>query len=397
MEKTLNNVNDIGSQLINYLESLESIDNRYSNIECVNATGKEKKGFFSFIFKAFDVLEEEYVAIKFFDPNHISDQYRLASFDRESEILKSLESHKRCLQLKQAKSIHLWLVNVVGDKTINLPIPYFITEWLENDIEKFSYEQEKIEALAKLETFRDIVLAVNALHIKDVSHRDLKFDNFRLKNIAGEELVVAIDFGTSAHIDSYHITNSYKDFYPGALQYTSLEAQCGFAGDRELSFKNDIYALGCILFEMFNVEMYFFNVTKNSSFRMLIVAMRAQMSSVHGQDSNVQKEAWQAGLKPFEKSILPPTILQDGNSVPHSIKGIIEKLHAKLVKLNCFERSFDVDEVLRHVDTCIKIINNDFRQKRIIEKRRLVRENKITKLKSKEERLLNYRKIEVVK
>ena len=386
-------MSDTGSQFVKDIEELESLNSRYENLKCVNLNGSSKKGVFSYIFKAFDTHLNEHVAIKFFDPEKTNDTYRLRSFERESEILKRLVEVSRCLQLVEGHNIHIWIIkSPSGDLSIG--IPFFVTEWLESDIERFTYEQERIEAIAKIRVFKDIVLAVSALHRKEVSHRDLKLDNFRLKGDGVADYVVAIDLGTAVHLESQSILNSYDSFFAGHGAYSSLEALCGFAGDRELAFKNDIYALGCILFEMFNVDQYFKVVAPSIKLETTVVAMRAEMTAMKGLSIEKQKQGWEKRMRLFSRRIVPPTILQDGNTIPACLGQMLSDLHSQLVAWSCFERKVTMKSILNTLNTCERVLTNEKRQKSLLEQRKKVRERKIAKAKAKEEMALRSKYVE---
>ena len=92
--------------LIQKLEALPLLDARYSNLRCVNfnsSTGA-KRGCFSLVFKADDVVDGKSVALKFFDidPENLKRTYRRDSFAREHELLQKLLNEDRCLQLSSS-------------------------------------------------------------------------------------------------------------------------------------------------------------------------------------------------------------------------------------------------------------------------------------------------------
>jgi serine/threonine protein kinase len=148
--------------LIKTLEALPLLDGRFANLKAVNCdiTTGEKRGFFSIVFSANDVLEGKRVALKFFDldPSAISDVYRRTAFERESKILQSLLTAERCLQLVKSESNYL--LNFPGG--LSLPCSYFAVEWLDEDIDEYFLGKSPISPANKLKLFIDIVLAVEA-------------------------------------------------------------------------------------------------------------------------------------------------------------------------------------------------------------------------------------------
>lgn len=194
------------ANLIRTLQGLTTLDGRYTQITCVNinaATG-ESRGVLSLVFKAFDQVDQRYVALKFYDidPNKLFDQYRVDAFRREHAILQTLLNTRRCLQLASSYSIYLLKVPQAGGASYEIPCPYFAVEWVEHEIDDYFEQQDSREAVHKLKLFNDIVLAVEALHRHDVHHRDLKKDNLRAHDNSVVRTVVAIDLGTAARSES---------------------------------------------------------------------------------------------------------------------------------------------------------------------------------------------------
>ena len=181
--------------LVTTLESLPLLDGRYANMRLVNWSAVSgKRGFFSLVFRADDVVEGRVVALKFFDPAQAMDRYRLSAFFRECEILQSLMNAERCLQLE--KSITDYDLVVPGSGGITIACQYFAVQWLEADIDDYFFGKNA-DPLDKLKLFNEIVLAVEALHRHEVFHRDIKIDNLRARREALKRMVVAIDLGTA--------------------------------------------------------------------------------------------------------------------------------------------------------------------------------------------------------
>ncbi|KAK3766064.1 hypothetical protein RRG08_002301 [Elysia crispata] len=88
--------------------------------------------------------------------------------------------------------------------------------------------------------FQQIVAAIRHIHSHNVLHRDLKTDNIFLTK---EGVVKVGDFGISKMLGS---TNIGAQTVLGTPYYISPEMCEG----KQYSFKSDIWALGCILYEM---------------------------------------------------------------------------------------------------------------------------------------------------
>ena len=245
--------------LIEQFEAVDSIDSRFENIRCISPspTG-EKKGCFSIILCADDIAEGKRAAIKLMDPNYLGEAYRLAGFDREPQILNRLKNKHRCLQLLYGPKSFDWHVQLPGGGDGSHSINYFITEWIDEDVETYFLEQQSHDALVKLKIFRSVVLAVDAIHSEDVSHRDIKYDNFRAYIDGKDLIIVLIDFGTAAHFENPLVTdlNEYPMCTVGARAFSAPEAFVGFASCRKVGKLTDIYALGGLLYQLFNRELF---------------------------------------------------------------------------------------------------------------------------------------------
>lgn len=246
--------------LIATLEALPLFDGRFSSLKVVNCdlAKDERRGCFSIVFRAIDTLDGKPVALKFFDldPAIAADAYRRLAFNREHGLLQSLLTRERCLQLVKSLSSYQLTIPASGGITFTIPCSYFAIEWLDEQIDEYFLDRKPFTAIERLRLFRDVVLAVEALHREEVFHRDIKPDNLRSLTKALKRVVVAIDLGCAARLDSSAVAVAYGHSV-GAPAYTSPEATCGLAGNRLVAPQTDHYALGCLLFEMFKKDVCF--------------------------------------------------------------------------------------------------------------------------------------------
>ncbi|ESO84091.1 hypothetical protein LOTGIDRAFT_108248 [Lottia gigantea] len=108
-------------------------------------------------------------------------------------------------------------------------------------LKQFLYQQEHLHLDEKvvLEMFQQIVAAIRYIHEHKILHRDLKTDNIFLTK---EGIIKVGDFGISKMMSSVQGANTVL----GTPYYISPEMCEG----KPYSFKSDIWALGCILYEM---------------------------------------------------------------------------------------------------------------------------------------------------
>jgi len=348
--------------LIDKLLSLEALADRYTNIECIDDI--HNRGAFSLVFKAWDTFEEKKVAIKFFSPERMSDPYRLECFRNEPAILKNLINKKRCLQL--IEDIQEYTVNVNEEPHFEVTFYYFSMEWIDEKLDFYFEAQQDYDTVTKLRIFRNILLAVNALHRLEISHRDLKPDNLREYTEHLKQIIVAIDLGTSALYSSQPKIQSYPH-QVGHRHYSSPESMCGLAGDRKIAFYTDFWALGCMLFELFSPN-YFYNELIKGFFNQACSALAMKVS--HATTIEELRIAYEKNVLEYKNVTIVPDFYSYGVSIP---KSILDRLNNSLIMLTAFnykDRTIDLDSVRRLIDNCITILCNENFQRRILEEKK---------------------------
>lgn len=165
----------------------------------------------------------------------------------------------------------------------------------------------------------------------------------------------------------------HSENYPrtvGALGFAAPEAYCGLRSCRDIGHLTDIYALGALLYQMFNSHI-FYDALSETTWHVCNY-MTLELSKV---TSDAQKlKIWRSELKKFHKCVYPPDIYSRGHCIPAAIIQPLSTLHKKMTMFDFDSRIQDLESVLRHIDICINILENN----RLEEKRRLRRENKKT-------------------
>lgn len=105
----------------------------------------------------------------------------------------------------------------------------------------------KMEAI--IEIVRQILMALREAHALNIVHRDLKPENIILsyRRTSDEQIVKVLDFGIAKLLQSESMERTATGLLFGTPAYMSPE-QC--RGEAEVTAATDIYALGCIIFEM---------------------------------------------------------------------------------------------------------------------------------------------------
>jgi serine/threonine protein kinase len=377
--------------LVTHLQGIAELDGRFTGITLVSydTVADKKEGMLSLVFRALDKVEGKPVALKFYDldPRFAGDLYRLECFARESDIVNGLVGVERCVQMVKPLTPYNFTVPVAGSGAIaTLPCQYFALEWLDDRIDHYFLDQDKYQAVEKLLLFNEILLAVEALHRHGIFHRDLKADNLRASTINGKRFVVAIDLGTAARFSSSKLPSpAYPIGAVGAPAFASPESLCGLASSRVLAPLCDVYALGCLLFQLFHFDLYAKAVRQvNPDLDVRLFAM-ASMLPVGGTDG-ARVAAWQRGLANFSVGVNPVAIDTPGSSAPPGVVPLLGALLAGLTHID-FRQRPSLETARRKVWTAITVLRNEHLYQRKLKERRELRRRRLQKLAEKQQRL----------
>lgn len=383
-----NSLTENQKSLIEQVQQASTLADRYSHLECINASEGYRKGVISLVFKAHDDLEGVDVAVKFMDPERLGDRYRLEAFEREPEILSKISANKRCLTLIDKCQNFEWQLDLgAGDANRSLNLQYFVTEWLDDDVESFFERQHEISAKEKLLVYREILLAIHAIHSADIAHRDLKPDNFRAYITEKNRVVVAIDFGTSAHVETRSLNGDYH-LPVGAPAYSPPEALVGFAGDRLVGGAADMYSLGAMLYELFNRELFAKAIVRTPNLESILLLLQVKLESAKNHSERLH--IWDAEMKPFRHALLPPEIDRAGHSIPPSIIVSLRRLHRDMTMFDFRDRTCDFHVLIKNVDSMIRNLENQRLSALVLQRKRERRTKRAEKINARQERLNRY-------
>ena len=208
------------------------------------------QGGMSDIYRAFDLVNRRDVAIKIPDQSIIGDPAQYERFQRELEVINTLN--------------HPAILKGLGSGKYNR-IPYLVTEFVDGrSLRTMIDEDAPIPSEDAILLIRKIAEGMAYCHANNVIHRDLKPENIL---ITTEGRPVIMDFGLALTIGSHRVTYSNLSATMGTPDYMAPEQIEGQRGDQ----RTDVYALGTILYEMLSGKTPFTGDTN-----MVIMAQHLQ-------------------------------------------------------------------------------------------------------------------------
>ena len=200
------------------------------------------------VYRARDLKLGREVAIKILPRVFTEDPDRLARFEREARVLASL-NHPNIATIhgvEDSDGVKALVLELVPGETL---------------ADRIARARRKGLALAEaLSLARQIADALDAAHEKGIVHRDLKPENIK---ITPEGLIKVLDFGLAklhpvADLDgsaaaTVTAVGTIDGVILGTAPYMSPEQARGLAVDK----RTDIWAFGCVLYEMLTGQVAF--------------------------------------------------------------------------------------------------------------------------------------------
>ena len=189
-------------------------------------TGKLGEGGMGVVYKAEDTKLERTVALKFLAPHLLQDEEARKRFHREAKAAAGLSHPNICTVYEISE----------GDGQTFLVMEFIEGESLDAKIERGPLSLKEALGFA-----RQVADGLGAAHAKGVVHRDIKPGNLL---VTPEGRVKILDFGLALLTEGSKLTK--LDTTVGTVAYMSPEQAQG----AEVDHRTDIWALGCVTYEM---------------------------------------------------------------------------------------------------------------------------------------------------
>jgi eukaryotic-like serine/threonine-protein kinase len=206
------------------------------------------RGGMGFVFEGRHVAVGRRVAVKILRPEAARSAEAVARFHREARAAASI-GHKRIVEVLDFGH---------GDDGA-----YLVMELLEGeDLSAIVRSRGALPVARAVGIARQVADGLRAAHAQGIVHRDLKSGNVFVSQRDGRDSVKILDFGVSKVLALDELDGEGPSTHQGALlgtPHTMAPEQC--TDGRSVDHRADLYALGCILFEMLTGELPFTGAT----------------------------------------------------------------------------------------------------------------------------------------
>ena len=278
---------------ISYLKKNTIINERYKIIKQIGHGG------FGIVYESKDMLLKTRVALKFINPDYLSDEKKFLRVRREINISRKITDKRivKIFSLEQTKGIYFLVMELLEGKTLKELIK----------------EKRKLSWKEFSPIFKEIIRAIKTLHDNNIIHRDLKPSNIFITN-NGE--VKLLDFGLSKETNDTEKTSTAGEII-GTPQYIAPELVKG----EEIDNRSDIYQLALTSCNILTGELPFSDKT-NSTFEIIVKRIK-EKPDIH-QLSKIK-------IPKYLKFILNKSLEPDKNKRFNNINEIIKIIKQKKV------------------------------------------------------------------
>ena len=177
----------------------------------------------------------------------------------------------------------------------------------------------------------------------------------------------------------------------GAGAYSPLEAQLGFASMRNLARAADVYALGCLLHDLFNADYYNARLSEDPGFGSCFLACRTFLLRAASGDMNIDALAkYNHILNLTKHQVNLPSISSEDTSVSNAARDLLDHLLSRLTHVDYSQREYRLDHILRIVDRATANLENHLMEAHKRDIRRAFRHRRRVKREANDARLQAY-------
>ncbi len=274
-------------------------------------------GGMSRVFVADEVRLGRRVVVKVLSPD-LAQGLNAERFEREIRLAASLQ---------QANIVPLLVAGEVGG------IPYFTMPFVEGESLRARLHQGALPITEVVSVLRDVTRALAYAHARGVVHRDIKPDNVLLSGGAA----VVTDFGIAKAISASRTEGSGATLTQlgtslGTPAYMAPEQ---VAGDPNLDHRVDLYALGCMAFELLTGQQPYANRTPQ------------KMLAAHLSEAAPSPAALRPDTPPVLATLVTRLMAKDPADRPQAASDVLRELDAAVTTTSAPNLAFSAPGMFR--------------------------------------------------
>ncbi len=244
------------------------------------------------VYKATYLKTGQKVAVKMLAPDLTADPKVAKRFEREMEILQKLK--------------HPNIIRYYGGSTTGSQRWYAMELIPGGALDRILKQKGKFEWEDVVDYGIQIAMALEHSHAAGVIHRDLKPANLLL---AANNTIKLTDFGIARDTDATALTQAGKTV--GTMAYMAPEQ---ITGKQPISRKTDLYAMGCVLYEMLTGKTPFDSPTQPE----------VMFKHLEAEPPPVRELAWQTPV--WLEELIEELMAKDPNDRPFDALAVQVKL-----------------------------------------------------------------------
>lgn len=259
-------------------------------------------GGFGQVFKAYDINNDRYVAIK---RSEVKPEFKDFTLMREYELAKEIPSHPNICPYENCFRFSEGFIDA----------DYAILKYYEyGNISEF-LEKQTLSDREKKQLIKGILQGVEHLHKNNIIHRDLKAGNILIDREDGVWRPKIADFGLSKVIDKKQLTKSLHNSSIGVSFHYAAPEQ--ITGDRKILPNVDLWAVGVIIYQILTAEMPFQSDNPDSTVN--------QSEVSHKVTNLIFPEKFNTIVEPYQ-SMIKQCWVKDPKKRVQKVEVLLEKL-----------------------------------------------------------------------
>ena len=190
------------------------------------------------IYKAINGINNKFFVIK-----------EISIKNKKEDVINEIQKEAKILSQFNSDNIVKYYGAQINKNNFYILMEYCDGHDLRTFINKYKEKNEFIEENIIYDIIKQICFALKEIHDKNITHRDLKPENIFMNN--NNQIKIG-DFGVSKQLNSFKTLISTKHG-AGTVFYNSPEV----IKNGKYNKKTDIWSFGCIIYELFNLSIYF--------------------------------------------------------------------------------------------------------------------------------------------